>query len=189
MSKIIQDKVKMRQALKELRSNIPKDIKHKADIEIISRFLMTPEYSGAQTVLCYAGTKEEIDTSALIYAALANKKRVGLPRCNGEILDFYYITSLQDLMPGSFGIMEPDPRKCKRILDFRNSILVVPGLGFSLDGKRIGYGRGYYDRFISHYQGKTIGLCYYPLVKVDIPMEETDKKVNLIITERYTRNI
>lgn len=87
---------------------------------------MTEEYNKADTVLCYAGTKDEIDTRYLIYAALANHKRVGLPRCNGDILDFYYVRGLDDLMVGSFGIMEPDVRKCSRILDFRNSVLVVP---------------------------------------------------------------
>lgn len=189
MSTIVKEKVKMRQALKEIRRNIPKDEKKQADYEIISRFLMTPEYSSTSTILCYAGTGEEIDTSTLIYACLANNKKVGLPRCNGEILDFYYINSLEDLMVGSFGIMEPNPNKCKRVLDFRDSLLITPGLGFSLEGNRIGYGRGYYDRFISHYHGKKIGLCYYPLVKMNIPVEETDQKVDVLITEKYTRNI
>ncbi|MBD9121739.1 MAG: 5-formyltetrahydrofolate cyclo-ligase, partial [Ruminococcaceae bacterium] len=112
-----------------------------------------------------------------------------LPRCNGDILDFYYVRGLDDLMVGSFGIMEPDVRKCSRILDFRNSVLVVPGLGFSPDGKRIGYGRGYYDRFISHYNGKVVGMCYHQQVKMNIPVEETDENINVLITEQYTRNI
>lgn len=189
MSKVIKEKVKARQILKDIRKSIPKDTKKQADYEIISRFLMTKEYMNAETVLCYAGTGDEIDTTSLIYACLANKKKVALPRCNGEILDFYYINSPHDLILGSFGIMEPDPGKCKRVLDFRNSVLVAPGLGFSLDGNRIGYGRGYYDRFISHYHGDVVGLCYYPLVKVNIPVEDTDQKVNVIITEKYTRNI
>ena len=92
-------------------------------------------------------------------------------------------------MVGSFAIMEPDVRKCSRILDFRNSVLVVPGLGFSPDGKRIGYGRGYYDRFISHYNGKVVGMCYHQQVKMNIPVEETDENINVLITEQYTRNI
>lgn len=189
MSTVVKQKIKARQNLKEIRKSIPKDKKKQADYEIISRFLMTSEYMEADTVLCYAGVNDEIDTSTLIYACLANKKKVGLPRCNGEILDFYYIESLEDLIVGSFGIMEPDPGKCKRVLDFSKSVLVVPGLGFSLDGNRIGYGRGYYDRFISHYHNKVVGLCYYPLIKVNIPVERTDQKVNVLITEKYTRNI
>lgn len=182
-------KENMRKALKEARKSIPKDKKHSADVEICARFLMTEDYINTDLVLLYSSKDDEIDTTPLIYASLANNKRVGLPRCNGEILDFYYINSLDDLTVGSFGIMEPDVKKCKRILDFRDSILVAPGLGFSPDGSRIGYGRGYYDRFISHYKGKVFGLCYHSLVKLNIPVEETDQKVNVLITEKYTRNI
>ena len=202
MSQLTKDE--MRKSLKKIRQSITgekkKDyLKHDNindllkkkdyDLEITCRFLMTEEYNKADTVLCYAGTKDEIDTRYLIYAALANHKRVGLPRCNGDILDFYYVRGLDDLMVGSFGIMEPDVRKCSRILDFRNSVLVVPGLGFSPDGKRIGYGRGYYDRFISHYNGKVVGMCYHQQVKMNIPVEETDENINVLITEQYTRNI
>lgn len=187
MSKLT--KAEMRESLKKIRKNISEEKKKDYDLEIICRFLMTDEYKNAETVLCYAGTADEIDTKYLIYACLANHKRVGLPRCNGDILDFYYVRSLDDLMVGSFGIMEPDVRKCSRILDFRNSVLVVPGLGFSPDGNRIGYGRGYYDRFISHYSGKVVGMCYQQQVKMNIPVEETDENIDVLITEKYTRNI
>ena len=187
MSQLTKDE--MRKSLKKIRQSITGEKKKDYDLEITCRFLMTEEYNKADTVLCYAGTKDEIDTRYLIYATLANHKRVGIPRCNGDILDFYYVRGLDDLMVGSFGIMEPDVRKCSRILDFRNSVLVVPGLGFSPDGKRIGYGRGYYDRFISHYNGKVVGMCYHQQVKMNIPVEETDENINVLITEQYTRNI
>ncbi len=186
---IRKNKAKMRSTLKEIRKEIPTDKKHSADLEIISRFLMTEEYHNAKQILCYAGTKYEIDTSSLIYASFANGKKVALPRCNGERLDFYYIESLEDLTVGSYGIMEPDIKKCKKVADFRESVLVAPGLGFGPDGRRIGYGKGYYDRFIAKYSGKVIGLCYYPLVKLNIPVEETDCKIDVLITEKYTRNI
>ena len=182
-------KIKLRKTLKELRRNIPLEKKHLADTEIVSRFLMTKEYNKAKLLLCYMNTSEEINTTPLIYAALANGKQVGLPRCNGERLDFYYINGLDDLVVGSYGIMEPSVKKCKRITDYSGSILVAPGLSFSPDGNRIGYGRGYYDRFLAAYSGKVIGLCYNSLVKLNIPVEETDKKVNVLITEKYTRNI
>ena len=79
----------MRKSLKKIRQSITGEKKKDYDLEITCRFLMTEEYNEADTVLCYAGTKDEIDTRYLIYAALANHKRVGLPRCNGDILDFY----------------------------------------------------------------------------------------------------
>jgi 5-formyltetrahydrofolate cyclo-ligase len=179
----------MRKVLKEIRKNIPKEKKHTADIEIISRFLMTKEYANADLVLCYASVGDEIDTTTLIYSALANGKKVGVPKCNGDMIDFYYIDSLDDLIVGSYGISEPDVKKCKRINNFTNSVLVAPGLGFSPDGNRIGYGGGYYDRFLANYRGTVFGLCYNSLVKLNIPVEETDCKINILITEKYTRNI
>ena len=154
MSQLTKDE--MRKSLKKIRQSITGEKKKDYDLEITCRFLMTEEYNKADTVLCYAGTKDEIDTRYLIYAALANHKRVGLPRCNGDILDFYYVRGLDDLMVGSFGI---------------------------------GYGRGYYDRFISHYNGKVVGMCYHQQVKMNIPVEETDENINVLITEQYTRNI
>lgn len=182
-------KNEMRKLLRDIRRNIPEGRKHSADIEIISRFLMTKEYHKSSLVLCYSSIGDEIDTSTLIYAALANGKKVGLPKCSGDTIDFYYIDSMDDLTEGAFGIKEPDVKKCRRINDFRNSVLVTPGLGFSPDGNRIGYGRGYYDRFLSTYKGVAVGLCYNTLVKLNIPVEETDCKVNMLITEKYTRNI
>ena len=103
MSQLTKDE--MRKSLKKIRQSITGEKKKDYDLEITCRFLMTEEYNKADTVLCYAGTKDEIDTRYLIYAALANHKRVGLPRCNGDILDFYYVRGLDDLMVGSFGIM------------------------------------------------------------------------------------
>ena len=86
MSQLTKDE--MRKSLKKIRQSITGEKKKDYDLEITCRFLMTEEYNKADTVLCYAGTKDEIDTRYLIYAALANHKRVGLPRCNGDILDF-----------------------------------------------------------------------------------------------------
>lgn len=179
----------MRKTLRQLRQKLTPQEKKSADMEIITRLLMTEDYYKCDLILCYASTAEEINTFPLIYTALANHKKVGLPRCNGDILDFYYINSKDDLKVGSFGILEPDVTKCKRILDYRESLLIAPGLGFSPDGNRIGYGRGYYDRFISHYKGKVVGMCYNSQVKLNIPVESTDQKVNVLITEKYTRNI
>ncbi|MBQ9673749.1 MAG: 5-formyltetrahydrofolate cyclo-ligase [Ruminococcus sp.] len=186
---ITEEKNQLRKALKEIRANIPENKKHSADTEIISRLLMTKDYYNARILLCYFGTDSEINTIPLIYAAIANHKRVALPRCNGDNLDFYFVKNLNDLVKGSYGIMEPDPKKCKQVRDFRTSILIAPGLGFSPNGDRIGYGKGYYDRFLSTYNGKKIGLCYHNLVKFNIPVEETDCKIDILITEKYTRNI
>ena len=186
---VFEKKAELRKALKQLRAELPAVNKHSADTEIISRLLMTKEYNNAKLLLCYYGTGTEIDTRPLIYAALANKKRVALPRCNGSEMEFYFVKSFDFLEEGSFGIMEPDPLKCRQVRDFRGSLLITPGLGFSPAGDRIGYGKGYYDRFMSSYNGKAVGLCYQNLVRFNLPVDENDKQIDILITEKYTRNI
>lgn len=186
---IQEKKAELREALKQLRADIPAEKKHSADTEMISRLLMTKEYHNAKIILCYYGTGTEIDTKPLIYAALANKKRVALPRCKGNEMEFYFIKNFDFLEKGSFGIPEPDPLRCRQVRDLRNSLLIAPGLSFSPNGDRLGYGKGYYDRFLDSYSGKAVGMCYQNLVKFNLPVDENDRRIDILITEKYTRNI
>lgn len=186
---IQEKKAELREALKQLRADIPAEKKHSADTEMISRLLMTKEYHNAKIILCYYGTGTEIDTKPLIYAALANKKRVALPRCKGNEMEFYFIKNFDFLEKGSFGILEPDPLRCRQVRDLRNSLLIAPGLSFSPNGDRLGYGKGYYDRFLDSYSGKAVGMCYQNLVKFNLPVDENDRRIDILITEKYTRNI
>ncbi len=189
MSKIIDEKVKLRQHYRSMRDKMTPQYKHSLDIEIASRLLCTAEYMKAKTIITYVSKKQEIETRGIIHAAFANVKQVAVPRCeeNG-VMRFYLINSLRNLTQGGFGIMEPDPCKCRLLEDFSDSLCIVPAFTFDPHGQRLGYGAGYYDRFLETYSGVSAGLCYASFVKWDLPCEAHDVPVDLLVTDRYARH-
>lgn len=142
-------------------------------------------YIGADTVLLYWSTSSEVITHKMIDKALTDGKRVALPKCidkQGNML-FYYIKSADDLRDGMYGIREPvtDDLADK----FKtNDICLVPGLSFDKDGYRLGYGKGYYDRFLQSFPGVSAGLCYEGCLSESLATDQYDKKVNYIITDK-----
>ena len=100
-------------------------------------------------------------------------------------MEFCVITSFSDLEKGMYGIYEP--KKDCTVLEaekITDSVLIVPGLCFNDEGFRLGYGKGYYDRFISRYKGYSIGVCYKEFMTDEIPTDEYDKPVDTVITDR-----
>lgn len=165
------------------------EYKHTLDIEIASRLLCTREYMNSKTILTYVSKKGEVDTIGIIHAAFVNKKQVAVPYCKGEgEMSFYLITSMDDLVKGKFGLMEPDTKKCRLLDDFTDSMCIVPAFTFDPQGHRLGYGGGYYDRFLSTYKGVSAGLCYGTFLKWDLPCEPHDIPVELLVTDRYARH-
>ncbi len=189
MSKISDEKVKLRQHYRSMRDKMTAEYKHSLDIEIASRFLCTREYMNSKNLITYVAKKQEIGTQGIISAAFANGKQVAVPKCEPQgVMNFYLIASMGDLKEGSFGIMEPDTSKCKLLENFTDSICLVPALTFDPQGQRLGYGGGYYDRFLSTYKGISVGLCYASFVKWDLPCESHDIPVGLLVTDRYARH-
>ncbi len=161
--------------------------KREADLEIQSRLLMTEEYRECETVLVYVATQSEIDTKGIIRAAFANKKRVAVPVTNDDYsLSFYYINSFGELKSGRFGILEPKNRD-NELKSFENSVCVIPALCCDLVGNRIGYGKGCYDRFLSNYNQTKIALVYSENVYPLIESEETDVRVDVIVSDTYVK--
>ncbi len=159
--------------------------KSRLDEKVIHNFLNSSLYKDADLILCYVSLPGEIDTDYLIEKALSDGKKVGVPYCedrNGA-MSFYYIHSLDELCPGSYGIREPYPEKAKPVTSFDNAILVVPGLTFDLSGKRLGYGKGYYDRFLQIHSLYSVGLCYNSFIADYIPTDKYDKSVLNIVTD------
>ncbi|MGN0459088.1 MAG: 5-formyltetrahydrofolate cyclo-ligase [Eubacterium sp.] len=167
--------------------SLRKELKNKTELDekIISNLLNSDLYKNAQTVLSYASLKNEIDTDCLISTALKDGKRVCVPLCESKegIMSFYYINSLDELSVGMFGIREPNAQKCVRAEKFENALIVLPGLAFDLNGNRLGYGKGYYDRFLQIHPLNSVGLCYNSLIVDYIPTDEYDQRVSNIITD------
>lgn len=170
---------------KELSFN--KDI-HKS---IFNIFINSDIYKTSSIILAYASLNDEISTDCIIKNALYDDKIVALPYCinNDGLMDFYIIKSFSDLKIGSFGVREPDLTKCEKLCKYDNSIILVPGLCFDNNGYRLGYGKGYYDRFLEKHSLKSVGLCYNDLLIENIPHDKFDLPVDFIITEKNIYNI
>lgn len=190
-SDIKSEKTELREAAIKMRNALEKDNKVDYDCEIESRVIAHKSFIYADAVFTYVSTEKEVDTLGLIHAAWAVGKTVAVPKCDREsnVMIFYVIKSMDDLKPGYFGILEPDEKKCEPAQSTANSLCIVPGLCFDAEGYRIGYGKGYYDRFLKSFNGISVGLCYSSGVKLKLPRGDYDVPVNIVSTERYLREI
>ena len=172
-----------KQLLKE-RSEISE--KDKKDELIFQNLMSLEAYKKARCVLCYVSSKDEADTIAVINQALKYEKTVAVPYCEDDIgnMSFYIINSLDELKNGRYSIPEPDINTAQKLNDFSNSIIIVPALCYDKKGFRIGYGRGYYDRFLEKHPLFSIGLCYNSLMQDALPVNEHDKRVDIIVTDK-----
>jgi|SRR5699024_6486433 len=127
----------------------------------------------------------EWDTRGIIEAAWRQGKKVAVPKCLPETkqMNFYIIDSFNDLELAHFNLMEPIPSKTKIIDKNQIDLLVVPGLLFDKKGYRIGFGGGYYDRFLMDFSNKTVSIGSTYQLKDKVPVEEYDLPVQHIITE------
>lgn len=172
---------------KKLRAECPADIKKSLDERLFQKFCSLQEYKDCETLFAFASTAIEVDTGRIIEAALSDGKRLALPRCRAgqPLMDFYYVTSLSALEKGAYSLMEPNPALCERVEDYSHGLCLVPGLCFDLSGYRVGFGKGYYDRFLQDFSGVTAGLCYQRNIEQKIPAGIFDKPVDILITEKF----
>ena len=184
-------KRQMRASTKEKRLSMDAEIKSSADKKICNKLLNLWSVREAETVLCYVSTPIEVDTREFINALLKSGKTVAVPRCSTKdrTMDFYIIKSYDDLQKGAYGLLEPDVSRCKRLDDFDCAVCIVPGLAFDCEGYRLGFGKGYYDRFLQHFGGVKVGICYKECVTWQLPHGRFDKAVDIVLTQRYIRNI
>ena len=184
------EKTELRRSIKDSRTKLDREKKLDYDADIQSRVLTLRSYHEASVIFTYVSMENEPSTLGIIHAAWANGKRVAVPKCEKDSseMTFYLIKSMSDLAPGYYGILEPDTEKCERIDDYSHGLCVVPGLSFDAEGYRLGYGRGYYDRFLKQFRGTSVGLCYSSCVKWKLPRSDYDVPVDMISTERYLRN-
>lgn len=183
---IRQEKSELRKQYRSLRDSIPEDEKNVLDEKIIRKITQLWSYREEEILLTYVSIGSEVDTKNLIQYALNDGKKVAVPRCGEETrdMDFYIIKSLDDLEIGSFGVLEPITDRCEKLEDLSKGVCIVPALTFDKSGYRLGYGKGYYDKFLSNFSGRIIGVCYSFCVCDKLPHGRFDKKVSSIVTER-----
>ena len=180
-------KNELRAKYMELRKAIPQDRKREADSAICRRVAASVSFRFAETVMLYSALPTEIDMSELARLALSQGKRVVFPRCipDTPLMNFHEVTDLSALQSGSFSIMEP--RESAPIwtpMPADKAICIIPGVIFDRDGHRVGYGKGYYDRYLSDKNIQRIGVIYDDFVLRSLPHGRYDLAVDLIVTEK-----
>ena len=166
------------------------EYKRQADQIIGWRVEGLPEYRQAETVFAFVGMDREIDTRPLLERILADGKRLCVPLCRvAGMMDLKVITSLDELRPGTWGILEPSDSAPSVRAD-EVDLAVIPCVSCSHEGLRLGQGGGYYDRFLEGFRGCAALICREALTLKDIPVEAHDAVIPVVITEKGVfRNI
>ena len=196
MCELRRQKNELRAELLEKRRKIIPEKREEWDKKIANTFLGSISYRFCDIVLIYVSTKDEISTTAIIEHSLANKKIVACPISNigSNTLSFKTITSMEELYAGNYNIPEPPENN----LDYKDlidscmegrkrpplAVCVIPCLSYDSGGYRMGYGKGYYDRFLPTFEGTKIGLCYSEFKSNKMPKGKYDVKLDVIITEK-----
>lgn len=166
----------LRRELTERRRALDITDKAAADEDIFRQLIPLIDNAGA--VFTYASTEIEVDTRRVIKYCLDKKIPVALPISGDTDISFYYIKNISELKKGRFGIDEP-PTEYPAFADFK-TLCIVPALCADGEGLRLGYGRGYYDRYLSKFTGKSVIICYRSF-KREVPAEPHDIKANFTI--------
>ena len=174
----------MRKIMLEKRDSLSHETINTKSAEIQKRFTNSYEFSHAKILASYFPMGSEVRTEKIISAALKSNRLVALPRTEGQVIKFYQIFLNTNLIVGRFGIKEPSMSNPFASDDI--DLLLVPGILFDISGYRIGYGYGYYDKFIAKKKKSTVsvGLAYECQMCEEIPRSNYDQKVNILVTEK-----
>lgn len=147
--------------------------------------LSMQEFRKAEWIFPFVSCGTEIDTIALIQAVLEEgNHRLAVPRVKGEEMEFVAIHSIQDLVPGAMQILEPAGG---RVVIAREGLMLMPGLAFDLQGNRVGYGAGYYDRYLEKQDNSNLYKVAYAFdfqIVDRIAAEDHDRRVDAVVTDR-----
>ena len=182
----MKEKQAIRLAIQKIRDSIPLEERNIKTQKIAEKFFSLEEYCSAKNILLYYPFRSEIDTRVIIARAIADGKRVILPKVSGKILELFYIKDVKkDLEPGTYGIMEPNRDSCVPAKYTEPDLAVIPGVCFDKDKNRIGYGGGFYDRLIPKLTKniQKIALCFQAQIIERIPAFAHDIKVDKVISE------
>ncbi len=182
-------KMRLRAQFRSIREETEPSVREAADIRIAETVRKLWQYRVCRQILVYVSTPVEVDTHRIIKQALADGKRVAVPRCVPDTreMEFYYIESMDELSPGSFGVLEPAADSARLVRDYAHSLCLIPAFAYDFAGYRLGYGKGYYDRFLAGFDGHMIGICYSSCVRRFLPHGRFDRAVQLLVTENYIR--
>jgi len=188
-------KIELRKAIIARRSALSLVARQAVNQTISKQVLAFGRFGAAQTVLAYMSFAAEFSTSEIVRATLDLDKILVLPKINGSMrkLDLFQVTDLDaDLIPGTWGILEPNPDRCERISAEEIDFVLVPGIAFDAACNRLGYGGGYYDRLLEELGpcANFVAAAFSVQIVDRIPVEDHDIALNVVVTENqmYVRS-
>ena len=178
-------KRKLRQLMLDRRKTLSPETAEVLGLAVQQSFMATPEFGAAAVVGLYAPVHNEVDTSQVLASLLTSARAALYPAVVGDRLEFRRVTGSDRLHRGAFGILEPD-EACEVVEPDRADMIVVPGIAFDMSGRRVGYGKGFYDRALHHLEksGRLVGFCYDCQLVEEIAGEPHDVTMDLLITEK-----
>ena len=173
------DKTALRKQIREKkRAMTPQQIQQ-ASCDLAEQFLRSPLYREAATIYGYLPYNQEVRTVPMLEQALRDGKRVAVPKVYGDEMKFIYLTDLSQVEKGYAGI--PEPIGDEPVADDKTALVLMPGLAFDPQGHRIGYGGGFYDKFLaSEPEHPTVALCYDFQMLPQLDTEEFDIPVDQV---------
>lgn len=178
----MKSKLDVRKLVRGYRQSLSEEEAIMKSIKISEKLLKMEEYKRADCIYCYIDFRNEVKTKTIIRRALNDGKRVAVPKVENGEMEFYYIDGYDKLKIGAYGILEPEGCPLAHETD---SLLIMPGVAFDKENHRIGYGGGYYDRYLqrpnSHFK---VALAYQFQVFSKVPYEDFDIQPDLVITEK-----
>lgn len=174
------DKSSLRRLWLEKRDNFSADFIDIASKKIQKNLKKIDAYVAAKTIACYYSIGSEVKTHGILQEVLSEGKTLALPRVEGDGLVFCDVRKFEDLEKGEFGIMEPK-QNCPPLTEF--DAIIVPAIAMTVDGRRLGYGRGFYDRFLADTTATTIALAYSKTILKNIPHSKNDVVIQWVATE------
>lgn len=184
------DKKTQRNRLSKIRNSLTVAERTDKSREIIRRLRDCEPYRSAKVVLTYVSFGSEVETREFLQRIIADGKTAAVPVCDTKTCEIkaYAVRDAGDLGAGAYGILEPEPEKIRTgvvppVGKSEIDLVVLPGLGFDRSGYRLGYGKGYYDRFLDGFGGCSAGLCFDCCVADRICRDGHDLPADYVITE------
>ncbi|MDR1495594.1 MAG: 5-formyltetrahydrofolate cyclo-ligase [Clostridiales Family XIII bacterium] len=181
------EKSAFRRKMLEKRASIDPADRSAADLKILYAVTALPEYLAAETIFCYVSAADEPDTRALMEDALTRGKRVCVPLCASMgVMHAHEITGFADLTAGKYDIPEPKPH-CPLIPPEAINFIVVPCVCCDRDGYRLGYGGGFYDRWLEKCSAPSAVLCFERMLVPSVPREAHDRRADILVSDEGSR--
>ena len=171
------DKNTIRTKYLTIRQNIKN--KDEQNNLIFQQIINNDQIKKSDLILIYLSFSDEVDTQPIINFYL-NSKKIAVPKITDSEMEFYYINQTTKFQKNKFGILEPI--NSQKVSDFQNPICITPGICFDKNGNRLGYGHGFYDKFLNQNKIYSIGLCYHECLVPHLPHNKFDHKMDQIIT-------